>query len=87
MMIISTVAMITGFVLSLAGVYHNDYLFAYAGISLIIITCISWWIWVMTVIKSMWEFTRSTVLKVQDIRQGISGVRQILQDYKKTKKE
>jgi hypothetical protein len=87
MMVVSIFAMIAGFVLSMIGVYHNNYLFAYGGISLIIMTCISWWIWVMIVIKSMWDYTHSTVTNVQEIQQDISGVRQILQILKKNKKE
>jgi len=79
----SVIIMISGFAVSLHGIHHQDYDIIYIGMVIIGITCISWWIWVMSVIKAMWDFTQNTVNKVQEIRQGVNEVRILFEEYKK----
>lgn len=82
-MLLSVITMITGFAVSLHGIQHQDYDIIYVGMMIIGITCVSWWIWVMSVIKAMWDFAQSTVNKVQEIRQGVKEVRKLFEEYKK----
>jgi type VI protein secretion system component VasK len=81
-LVISVFTMVLGFLISAYGVYSHDELFVYSGIVLIGITCMSWWIWVMIVIKSMWDFTQNTRNRVVDIRESIREVKDIFNEYK-----
>jgi hypothetical protein len=82
-MVLSVVTMITGFVAALYGIHYQDYDVIYLGMVVIGVTCVSWWVWVMSVIKAMWDFTQGTVNKVQEIRTSVKEVRRLFEEYKK----
>jgi ammonia channel protein AmtB len=82
-MVFSVITMIAGFAVSLHGINNQNYDTIYIGMVIIGVTCVSWWIWVMSVIKAMWDFTQSTVNKVQEIRLGVREVRKLFEEYKK----
>jgi len=81
---VSVATLMSGMIISLFGVYYQDHMLAYSGLAVIALTCISWWIWVMVVIKSMWDFAQSTVENVFEIRLGIKDVRRLVEEYKNT---
>jgi len=81
--VFSVVTLLSGLMISLFGVYSQDHTLAYSGLVVIALTCVSWWIWVMIVIKSMWEFAQSTVENVFEIRTGVKEVRKLVEEYKK----
>jgi hypothetical protein len=79
---ISLLSMIVGFILACYGVKTDNDLFAYVGLVSIIVTCISWWVWVMLIIRTMWARTESALSLVGEIKQGIKEVRQLIREYK-----
>jgi hypothetical protein len=84
-LIVSIVTMLTGLLFSLYGIHFQDQQISYVGISIIITTCIVWWIWIMTVIRAMWNFVQNTVDRVSEIRQNVKEVKQLFQEYKNLK--
>jgi len=78
--VISILSMIAGFVLACYGVKADNDLLAYIGLVSIIVTCITWWAWVMLVIRSMWIRTESALSLVDEIKQGIKEVRQLIRE-------
>ena len=80
--LISIFTMILGFIVSLYGIHDQNKIMAYAGLTVMALTCVGWWIWVMTVIKCMWDYTQSAAQLATDIRQGIKEVRKLIREYK-----
>lgn len=79
---LSMLCMIIGFGVSLHGLQGHNYNLVYVGLAIIGVTCASWWIWVMLVIKEMYEVTHAAVTGVSDIRSGIKEVKKLISEYK-----
>jgi len=79
---LSMLFMITGFGVSLHGLHEYDYNLVYTGLAIIGVTCASWWIWVMLVIKQMYDVTHTAITGVSDIRSGIKEVKELISEYK-----
>lgn len=82
-MYLSVLAMALGFAASLTGAYTHDYVMVYVGFGVMVIVCVSWWVWVMMVIKVMIDFTNNAASGISDIRHNIKEVRQLFDEYKK----
>lgn len=83
--LVSSIAfMILGFSVSFHGVQTEQLDLIYSGLIVIGTTCIAWWIWVMIVIKDMYDLTKNAIDGAKDIRFGIKEVKQLLQEYKNT---
>ena len=81
-LVVSILCMTIGFIVSLHGVHDNNTNIVYIGLVIIGLTCGSWWIWVMIVIKDMYHITHTAVTGVSDIRDSIKEVKQLIDDYK-----
>jgi hypothetical protein len=80
--LISISAMIAGFFVSLYGIHNQNEILAYTGLTVIALTCIGWWVWVMIIIKCMWNYTKSAAQLATEVRQGIKEVRRLIREYK-----
>lgn len=81
-LVCSIAFMILGFSVSFHGIETGSYDLVYAGLIVIGTTCVSWWIWVMIVIKDMYSITVNAIDGVKDIRTGIKEVKRLIQEYK-----
>ena len=81
-LVLSIAFMILGFSVSFHGIETNSYDLVYAGLIIIGTTCVSWWIWVMIIIKDMYKITVTAIEGVSDIRYNIKEVKRLIQDYK-----
>lgn len=84
-MFLAALLVIIGSGMSLWAVLFQNQTLALAGIIVVITVCVSWWFWVMFIIKTMLSLNNSTLENVKDIQAGISAVKQLLQDYEKTR--
>jgi hypothetical protein len=80
-MILAIVLMMTGLGLSLWAVAHEDNFLAICGIVLIATVCISWWFWVMFVIKTLIDFYTKTDSGLVELRFGLKDIRYLIQEY------
>jgi membrane protein YdbS with pleckstrin-like domain len=78
-----TISIMTiGFVVSLYGIHDQNKILSYTGLTVMALTCVGWWIWVMLVIKRMWDYTQSAAQLAIEVRQGIKEVRRLIREYK-----
>jgi hypothetical protein len=85
-MIAAVTLMIIGLGISLWAVaHHNDFL-AICGIVLIGVVCVSWWFWVMFVIKTLVDFYAKTDTGLVEIKYGLKDIRKMIQDYESLRK-
>jgi len=78
-----TISIMTiGFVVSLYGIHDQNKILSYTGLTVMALTCVGWWIWVMLVIKRMWDYTQSAAQLAIEVRQGIKEVRRLVREYK-----
>jgi ABC-type uncharacterized transport system involved in gliding motility auxiliary subunit len=80
--LISISTMMIGFFISLYGIHDQNKILSYTGLTLITLTCVGWWIWVMSAIKCMWDYTQSAAQHAIEVRQGIKEVRRLIREYK-----
>jgi type VI protein secretion system component VasK len=79
-MFVAIVGMLLGLAVSIWGVGHENLQATWIGLVLIMAVCVSWWFWVMFVIRTMMECTEQTQQSLGDIKSGISEVRHMVRD-------
>jgi len=79
-------AMLIGFLVSLYGIHFQNEILAYTGLTVMSMTCISWWIWVIITIKRLWNYTQSAAHLATEIRQSIKDVKLLIKEYKNLSK-
>jgi hypothetical protein len=79
-MFVAIVGMLLGMTVSLYGIGHENKEAAWIGLITIMAVCVSWWFWVMFVIKTMMECTDKTQKGLGEIKSGISEVRSMVKD-------
>ena len=79
-MFVAIVGMLLGLAVSLWGIGHDNIKAAWIGLITVGAVCVSWWFWVMFVIRTMIECTERTQQSLGDIKTGISEVRSIVRD-------
>jgi hypothetical protein len=73
--------MITGGLgISIWGINTDHNLTIWLGISAIVICCVSWWFWVMLVIRTMIQCTEKTQQGLGEIKYDIREVRTMIRD-------
>lgn len=82
-LILSMLFMVVGFITSVYGIFHQLQTFVYMGLMIIGVTCISWWIWVMIVIKQMYDVTKNSMSNIGDVREAIKEIKILVEEYKK----
>ena len=78
-MFAAVIFMLTGITVVACGIYLHNQITAWTGFVMIVSTCISWWFWVMFVIREMINHTDRTVKGINHIRQDIQEVRNIIE--------
>jgi hypothetical protein len=79
-MFVAIVGMLLGLAVSIWGIGHDNVKAAWIGLITVGAVCVSWWFWVMFVIRTMIECTDRTQQSLGDIKTGISEVRTMVRD-------
>jgi hypothetical protein len=80
-MIAASMMMSGGLALSLWAISHQNNLLAIIGITLIGVIAISWWFWIMYVVKTLINFYTTTDSGLVEIKYGLRDIRNLMQDY------
>jgi uncharacterized protein YybS (DUF2232 family) len=78
-MFAAVILMLSGFAVSLYGLGAENYSTALVGLITVGTVCVSWWFWVMFVIRSMIANADRTIANVADIKAGIREVRSLIE--------
>jgi hypothetical protein len=78
-MFAAIILMLSGFGVSVYGLGVQSYNTALAGVITIGTVCVSWWFWVMFVIRSMIANADRTIANVADIKADIREVRSLIE--------
>lgn len=70
--------MFIGFAVSILSIHFNKDNFVYLGLAIIASVCISWWFWVMFIIRSMIKHSTTTIENVNFIRYEIKEIKKLL---------
>ena len=79
-MFVAVIAMFLGLTVSLWGIGHDNTKAAWLGLITIGAVCVSWWFWVMFVIRTMIECSNKTQQGLGDIKQGIKEVKSLVRE-------
>ena len=79
-MFVAIVGMLLGLAMSIWGIGHDDIKATWIGLIMIVAVCVSWWFWVMFIIRTMIEQTDRTQQSLGDIKTGIREVRHMVRD-------
>ena len=79
-MFVAIVGMLLGLAMSIWGIGHDDIKATWIGLVMIVAVCVSWWFWVMFIIRTMIEQTDRTQQSLGDIKTGIREVRHMVRD-------
>jgi len=78
-MFAAIILMLSGFGVSVYGLGIQSYNTALAGMITIGTVCVSWWFWVMFVIRSMIANADRTIANVADIKADIREVKSLIE--------
>lgn len=79
-MFVAVIGMLLGLAVSMWGIEHDNAKAAWIGLITIGAVCVSWWFWVMFVIKTMVTCTEQTTQGLTEIKVGIREVRTIVRE-------
>jgi hypothetical protein len=79
-MFLALIVMFAGLGISIWGISTDHNLTIWLGISAIAVCCVSWWFWVMFVIRTMIDCTDKTNQGLGEIKQGIQEVRGMVRE-------
>lgn len=79
-MFVAIVAMLTGLGVSLIGLDNDQHSLVLIGLGIIAAVCVSWWFWVMFVIKTMITGTAKTTDGLHDIKTKLGELKVLVQD-------
>jgi len=79
-MFVAVIGMLIGLAVSIWGIEHENAKAAWTGLITIGAVCVSWWVWVMFVIRTMIECSDRTQQGLGDIKQGILEVRSLVRE-------
>jgi uncharacterized membrane protein len=79
-MFVAIVGMLLGLAMSIWGIGHENLEATWIGLVLIVAVCVSWWFWVMFIIRTMIDCTERTQQSLGDIKTGIREVRGMVRD-------
>lgn len=86
-MVGAVIFMISGFLLSLWALDTGYTQMVYIGLAIIGIVCVSWWFWVMIVIKTIMNSTEKTSSSILSIRDELLKVKDIVRSVITGKKD
>lgn len=70
--------LLTGFGLALWATHHQNPTLAFTGIIIMGTVCISWWFWVMIVIKTMIDYNERTLTSMDDLCTRLTEIKDIV---------
>ena len=79
-MFVAVVAILAGLVMAAWGLGYGNIKATWIGLVIIVSVCISWWFWVMLIIRTMMECTEKTQQRLGEIKYDIREVRHMIQD-------
>lgn len=84
-MFLALTLMLLGAGVSMWGIHHHLKSIAVTGLAIIITVCVSWWFWVMFIIRTMMSLNEKTVNSLVDIQVDLGTVKVLLSEYEKTR--
>lgn len=81
-MFAALIFMLVGAGISIWAVHNHDQNLAIGGLILIGTVCVSWWFWVMFIIRSMINSTTKMIAGVDNIKTHITEIKILLQSDK-----
>ena len=79
-MFVAVIGMLLGLAVSIWGIGHENIKAAWIGLVLIAAVCVSWWFWVMFVIRTMLECTAKTQQGLGEIKYDLREVRTMIRN-------
>jgi hypothetical protein len=79
-MFVAIVGMLLGLAVSVWGIGQNDIKATWIGLIMIVAVCVSWWFWVMFIIRTMIECTEKTQRGLGEIKYDLREVRCMVRD-------
>lgn len=73
--------LILGFVVAVWSVNEHNVLGIYLGLVTIGGVCVSWWFWVMFIIRTMITQNDKTCAELNQVKSGITQVKQLVREY------
>ena len=86
-MFVTVIVMLTGLCVSLLGIDRDQHGLVLTGLGITSVVCVSWWFWVMFVIRTMLSATDRTTNKLNEIKTKIGELRELLQGLTSSKKD
>lgn len=77
----AVILMLFGFCISLWGIGHNNVTSTALGLITMAVVCVSWWFWVMFIIRSTIKASEKTLEGIVDIRKDIETVKLLVKEY------
>jgi amino acid transporter len=84
-MFLALILMAIGGSISLWGIQHHLQSIAFTGLIIIGTVCVSWWFWVMFIIRTMMALNGRTVKSLAEIQQDLVVVKVLLKEYDATR--
>lgn len=70
-----------GFLMAIVSFEYHLAWGMYTGLFLIAGVCVSWWFWVMFIIRSMFTQSERTRTQIAEVRNGLYEIRQLVKEY------
>lgn len=77
----ATLVMMLGFALSIWSFNEHNIIGMYTGLIVIGTVCVSWWFWVMFIIRTMITQTEKTCKNLTEVKSGITEVKGLVKEY------
>ena len=78
MMTLSILLMVGGFMVAIVGIMMNNAVFSYFGLIMMAWVCVSWWFWVMFVIKDMFTKVDKAAHSIGEVKEEIGVVKRLI---------
>ena len=79
-MFVAVIGMLLGLAVSMWGIGHDNAKAIWIGLITIVAVCVSWWFWVMFIIRTMIECTEKTQRGLGEIKYDLREVRGMVRD-------
>lgn len=86
-MFVAISMMLSGLAISVYGLGVDDHSTVFMGLATIGAVCVSWWFWVMFIIRSMIDNTERTLSNIESIRHDLSTVKTLIKQERSLSSE
>jgi len=84
-MFLALTLMLLGGAVSFWGIHYHLQAIAVTGLVIISTVCVSWWFWVMFIIRTMMTLNERTVASLEGIHKDIGTVKTLLKEYEESR--